>query len=122
LGSHRNLLSVDRADQSPTAGLFDHSAKRLGDFFLPAGVANRGEGCHRQTFEKRDGAFAVIRVTIAIAVDEMRPDFPQVACSNRLIAAHTKRLLAGRPVIHHDESHVAPPNAKQQTASPTRRL
>jgi hypothetical protein len=38
------------------------------------------------TFEKLDGALAVIRETIGIAVDEVRPDFAQIAGADRLIA------------------------------------
>jgi hypothetical protein len=59
----------------------------------------------------------VIRIAIVIAVDEVRPDFSQVACSDRLIAHHTAGLPAGRPAIHQYEFHVAPPNAKQNTGS-----
>ena len=68
-------------------------------------------------FEKQERAVAMIRVAIVITVDEVRPDFPQVACSDRLIAHHTEGLSAGRPPVHQYESHVAPPNAKQNTAS-----
>jgi len=60
---------------------------------------------------------AVIGVTIVIAVGELRPDFSQVACRDRLIAHHTQGSPAGRPPIHQDESHVAPPNAKQKKLS-----
>ena len=34
-----------------------------------------------------------------------------------LTAQHTRGLFAGRPVIHQCELHVAPPSAKQNTAS-----
>ena len=68
-------------------------------------------------FEQPDGALAVIGVAIVIAVDEVRPDFSQVACSNWLSAHQTKGLRTGRPAIHQDESHVAPPNVKQNTVS-----
>jgi hypothetical protein len=78
---------------------------------------DREDGCHCLTFEKQDGAFAVICVAIVIAVDEVRPDFSQVACPDWLTALRTEGLRAGRPFIHHDESHVAPPNAKQNTVS-----
>ncbi len=54
-------------------------------------------------------------VAAVIAVGEVRPDFSQVACSDRLIAHHTSGLRAGRPPIHQYESHVAPPSAKQNT-------
>ena len=66
-------------------------------------------------FEKQEGAVAVIRVAIVITVSEVRPDFAQVACSDRLIAHQTEKLPAGWPSVHQDESHVAPPNAKQNT-------
>jgi len=59
----------------------------------------------------------VIFVAIVIAVGEVRPDFPQVACFDRLIARHTEGLSAGRPLIYQHKSHVAPPNAKQNTVS-----
>jgi hypothetical protein len=60
-------------------------------------------------FEQPYGALAVIGIAIVIAVDEVRPDFSQVACSNWLIAHQTEGLRTGRPAIHHDESHVTPP-------------
>jgi hypothetical protein len=56
----------------------------------------------------------MIRVAIVIAVDELRPDFSQVACSDWLSAHHTGGLRAGRPAIHQDESHVASPSAQQR--------
>jgi hypothetical protein len=59
----------------------------------------------------------VICVAILIAVDEVRPDFSQITRSDWLIAPHTKGLWAGRSAIHQDESHVAPPNAKQNIVS-----
>jgi hypothetical protein len=68
-------------------------------------------------FEKPDGALAVIGVAIVIAIDEVRPDFSQVACTNWLIAHQAEGFRTGRPAIHHDESHVASPNAKQNTVS-----
>jgi hypothetical protein len=68
-------------------------------------------------FNKRDRAFAMIGVAILIAVGELRPDFSQIARSDRLIAHHTERSRAGRPPVHQYESHVAPPNAKQNTVS-----
>jgi hypothetical protein len=68
-------------------------------------------------FESQDGLFAVIGVAIMIAVGEPRSDFSQIARSDRLTAQYAERLRAGRPAIHQDESHVAPPNAKQNTVS-----
>jgi hypothetical protein len=55
----------------------------------------------------------MVGVAIVIAVGEVRPDFSQVACFDRLEAAHAKEPRARRPVVHHDEFHVAPSNAKQ---------
>jgi hypothetical protein len=55
----------------------------------------------------------VIGVAIVIAVGEVRPDFSQVACFDRLEAAHAKGPWARRPAIHQDEFHVTSPNAKQ---------
>src|ERR1700687_5373616 len=68
-------------------------------------------------FEIQHGASAVIGVAIMIAVGEPRPDFSQIARPDWLAAQHTGRLRAGRPAVHQDESHVAPPNAKQNTVS-----
>ena len=55
----------------------------------------------------------MIGVAIVIAVGEVRPDFSEVACFDRLQTARTKGPWARRPAIHQDEFHVAPPNAKQ---------
>jgi hypothetical protein len=55
----------------------------------------------------------VIGVAIVIAVGEVRPDFSQVTCSDRLVATHAKGPWARRAAIHQDEFHVAPLNAKQ---------
>jgi hypothetical protein len=68
-------------------------------------------------FENQDGLFAMIGVAIMIAVGKPRPDFSQVARPDWFTAQHTERLRAGRPAIHQYESHVAPPNAKQNTVS-----
>jgi hypothetical protein len=59
----------------------------------------------------------VICVAIVIAVDEVRPEFPQIARSDWPIAPHTDGLWAGCSAIHQDESHVPPPDAKQNTVS-----
>jgi hypothetical protein len=71
----------------------------------------------------------MICVAIVTAVGEVRPDFSEVACFDRLIAHHTDGFRAGRPAIHQYELHVASPNAKQNsvadgwlTASAVRRL
>jgi hypothetical protein len=55
-----------------------------------------------------------------IAVDEVRPDLSQIAFFDRLIAHHAEGLRAGRPAIHQDEFHLAPPDAKQNTVSVAR--
>ena len=55
----------------------------------------------------------MVGVAIVIAVGEVRPDFSQVACFDRLEAAHAKGPWARRSAIHQDKFHVAPPNAKQ---------
>jgi hypothetical protein len=68
-------------------------------------------------FESQDGAFAVTGVAIEIAVGELRPDFTQIAPADGFTALHTQGLRAWRPAIHQYESHVAPPNAKQNTTS-----
>jgi hypothetical protein len=72
------------------------------------------------TFEEQGRAVAVIRETIWIAVDEVRPDFSQIAGSDRLIAHRTEALWMRRPAIDQYESHVAPPSAKQNTVSDVR--
>jgi hypothetical protein len=59
----------------------------------------------------------VVRIAIVIAVDEVRHHFSQVVFFDRLIAHHAEGLRAGLPAIHQDESHVAPPDAKQNTVS-----
>jgi hypothetical protein len=59
----------------------------------------------------------VICVAILVAVDEVRPDFSQIARFDWPIAPHTDGLWAGRSAIRHDEFHVPPPNAKQNTVS-----
>jgi hypothetical protein len=68
-------------------------------------------------FKKLDCVVAVIGVAIPIAVDELRPDFSQVVRSDRLPAHQAETLRAGRPPIDQYESHVAAPNAKQNTVS-----
>ena len=65
-------------------------------------------------FEKLSGAIAVVCVASVIAVGELRPDLPQVACRKWLLTQHTGRLSAGRPAIDHDESHLVPPKSVQQ--------
>jgi hypothetical protein len=54
----------------------------------------------------------MVGVAIVIAVGEVRPDFSEVACLDRLEAAHAKGPWARLPAIHQDEFHVTPPNAK----------
>ena len=68
-------------------------------------------------FENQHSLFAVIGVAIMIAVGEPCPDFSQIAGPDWVTAQHADRLRAGRCAIHQDESHVAPPNAKQNTVS-----
>ena len=116
-------LSTGCEDSSPTAGLVDHSADLDGDSFLLVGAADRGGGsrCPCLALENQERTLAVIFVAIVIAVGEVCSDFPQVACSDRLIARHTEGLSAGHPLIHQYKSHVAPPNAKQNTVSAERK-
>jgi hypothetical protein len=64
-------------------------------------------------FDSQDGALAVFGIAFIITVGEPRVDFPQIARPDRLAAQRTERSRAGRPAIHQDESHVAPPNAGQ---------
>jgi hypothetical protein len=47
----------------------------------------------------------------------MRPDFSQIARFDWPIAPRIDGLWAGRSAIHHDEFHMQPPNAKQNTVS-----
>jgi hypothetical protein len=63
----------------------------------------------------------VVRIAIVIAVGEVRPDLSQIAFFDRLIAHHAEGLRAGPPAIHQDESHLTPPDAKQNTVSVARR-
>ena len=67
--------------------------------------------------EKKDGASAMSRVAILIAIDEVRPEFSQVVRSDRLIAHHTQGSRTGRSPIHQDESHVASPDVKKNVVS-----
>jgi hypothetical protein len=60
----------------------------------------------------------MIRVAFVITVDEMRPNFSHIPCSDRLIAHHTDGLRAERPAIHQNESHVPPPEAQPQIFVP----
>jgi hypothetical protein len=62
--------------------------------------------------EEQDGACAMSRVAILVAVDEVRPEFPQVVRSDRPLTQHTQGSRVWRPPIHQDESHVASPNLK----------
>ena len=64
-----------------------------------------------------DGAIAVGCVAIMIAVWKPGPNFPQVGRPNRLAALHAVASPTWRPAIHQNVSHVAPPNAKQNTVS-----
>ena len=68
-------------------------------------------------FDSQHGALAMFGVAFIITVGEPRLDFSQIARPDRLTAQHAEGLRAGRPAIHQDESHVAPPNAKQNTVS-----
>ena len=87
----------------------------------PTSLAVKGSRGSCLVFEKQDRAFAVVRVAIVIAVDEVRPDFAQVAWSDWLIAHHADGLPAGRPAVHQDEFHVLAPKAKQRASSPPRK-
>jgi hypothetical protein len=68
-------------------------------------------------FEKQERALAVICVAGVAAIGEVRADFSQVTHADRPSAHHAVALPAQRPAIDQDESHVAPPNAKQNTVS-----
>src|ERR1700730_10605350 len=68
-------------------------------------------------FEPPNSAVAVSGVAFMVAVGEVGADFSQIACADWLTAQHAEGLRAGRSIIHQDESHVAPPNAKQNTVS-----
>jgi hypothetical protein len=52
-----------------------------------------------------------------IAVDEVRPNFSQIARLDRLIAARADGLWAGRSAIHENESHLQAPAPKRNTVS-----
>jgi hypothetical protein len=130
VSSHRNVLCASTADSSPATELVDRSADLVGDSVLYAGAADRAEGRHavkklcdvgagtrRLIFEKLDRASAVIRIATVIAIDEERSDFMQIVRSNRPFAHHARGSRERRPAIYQDESHVAPPSAKQNTVS-----
>src|SRR5437016_5359557 len=68
-------------------------------------------------FDSQDGPSAVIGVASMIAVGELGVDFSQIARPDWPAVKHTQALWAGRPAVHQYESHVAPPNAKQNTVS-----
>ena len=68
-------------------------------------------------FDSQDGAFAVLGIAFIITVGELRLDFSQIARPNPLTAQRTRRFRAGRPAIHQYESHLAPPDAKQNVVS-----
>jgi hypothetical protein len=70
----------------------------------------------RLIVEKQDGAFAVIRVAIVIAVDEVRPGLSQIAWADWRFAHHAEGLPEGRPAIYEDVSHAVVPGAKQNNA------
>lgn len=67
--------------------------------------------------ESLDGSLAVIGIAVLVAVRQPRLDFSQIAPPDRPAAQHALGLCAGRPSVHQYESHVAPPNAKQNTVS-----
>jgi hypothetical protein len=64
-------------------------------------------------FDSQRGAFAVFGIAFIITVGQPRVDFSQIARPDRLTAQRAEGLRAGRPAIHQDESHVAPPHAEQ---------
>src|ERR1700730_4615609 len=64
--------------------------------------------------EALSSTFTVISVASMIAVEEAGSDFSQIATPDRFATQRTRRLLAGRPVLHTHEFHVAPPSAKQK--------
>jgi hypothetical protein len=92
----------------------DRPADLIADSILARQKVSR---CPCPVFEMQKRAFAVICVAIVIAVDEVCPDFSQVARFDRLVAHHTEDSRAGRPAIYQYEIHVAPPNVKQNTVS-----
>jgi hypothetical protein len=72
--------------------------------------------------ERHDRTRAMFGIAIMIAVEEPGPDFSEIACPDWLTTQHAEGLLAGPPVIHQYEFHVAPPNAKQNTVSDEREI
>jgi len=64
-------------------------------------------------FDSQHGALAVFGVAFIITAGDPRLDFSQIARPDRLAAQRAEGLRAWRPAIHQQESHVAPPNAKQ---------
>ena len=64
-----------------------------------------------------NGANAMGRVTIVVAVGKLGSDFSKVGHPDRLATPYAVGLPTWRPAIHQNVSHVAPPNAKQNTVS-----
>ncbi len=64
----------------------------------------------------------MIFVAIVIAVDQVRSDFPQVACFDRSFAHHAEGLSAGHPAVHQHESHAVPPDANNAVSAGSRPL
>lgn len=69
------------------------------------------------TFDQQDGALAVDSVATMITIAKSGSDFSQIFRADRLTAQQAESLRAWRPAVHKDVSHVAPPNAKQNTVS-----
>jgi len=67
-------------------------------------------------FDQQNGALAVIRITILIAIAKTGSDFSRIARADGR-SAHYTAALRGGPTSHQDEPHVAAPNAKQYTMS-----
>ena len=92
-----------------------HFGKQELSQVFPQGVADRsiprfGERRarrRRMIFESQDRADAMVGIAIGTAVGEARSDLPQIVCADRLGAERARRLTAGRPAIHQDESHRA---------------
>jgi hypothetical protein len=97
---------VSAGPRCPTAE-GDRSVPRYGGGYLR---------CSRMNFESQDGAFAVIGVAFVITIGEP-PRFLADSSPDGLTAPRTERLPEGRPAIQQDESHVTPPNVKQNTVS-----
>jgi hypothetical protein len=81
-------------------------AARLGIALL-LDVARGYSRSFRFGYQSQGRTFAVAGIAILIAVDELRTNFSQVACSDPRLAHHAEGVRAGRPAVHQRKSDMA---------------